>query len=526
MGLFKRRRQSNTHSTPKRQHSDQRVDFTSNLLSDELILHIFSFLSANDLTRCAAVNSSWFRLANDELLWKPLFLRRFQNGGGYTSTQQDRRSESRWKTLYRTNHNWRSGNCRITQLDLHDSKQYQQQRQRPLVQFSRDILCLASISDPRIEVWRIATNDNPQPVLLGQLASHDDSSTLSHITCLKLQAMNHSQYRLVAGYDDGGFSLWTMEIEDNPTSFVARQLTRYTPSYRLGCHQAIEAIGLSYPVVLICTKGMKLSAFIIDNEQTAASPRLIYELQSPIRWNPIVVELDQCDNHRDRWRGMACFGMPVGLNAFSVGIQEVVFSSRGIISSRHCTALNEDDFFFTNHARRPSQDALEPITALAYSQPYLMTAHGNNTIKQYHVYLSSDKLELRFAKTLYGHTSRVCALALDASVSRLVSGDRYGLKVWDLSMNDNDKHQPFPNNETDHHSNAYRLARHRLGGNEYLVAIDAGTEHRAALEVPSCDMRWLHFDSDKIVAALRDDSSGNLALTSQKRTLVRIWSFS
>lgn len=204
----------------------------------------------------------------------------------------------------------------------------------------------------------------------------------------------------------------------------------------------------------------------------------------------------------------------------------MVFSSRGIISSRHCTALNEDDFFFTNHARRPSQDALEPITALAYSQPYLMTAHGNNTIKQYHVYLSNDKLELRFAKTLYGHTSRVCALALDASVSRLVSGDRYGLKVWDLSMNDNDKHQPFRNDETDHHSNAYRLARHRLGGNEYLVAIDAGTEHRAALEVPSCDMRWLHFDSDKIVAALRDDSSGNLALTSQKRTLVRIWSFS
>lgn len=226
-----------------------------------------------------------------------------------------------------------TGNCRITQLDLHDSKQYQQQRQKPLVQFSRDILCLASISDPRIEVWRIATNDNPQPVLLGQLASHDDSSTLSHITCLKLQAMNHSQYRLVAGYDDGGFSLWTMEIEDNPTSFVARQLTRYTPSYRLGCHQAIEAIGLSYPMVLICTKGMKLSAFIIDNEQTAASPRLIYELQSPIRWNPIVVELDQCDHHRDRWRGMACFGMPVGLNAFSVGIQVCIIGTMKLVYS-------------------------------------------------------------------------------------------------------------------------------------------------------------------------------------------------
>lgn len=190
------------------------------------------------------------------------------------------------------------------------------------MQFNRDILCLASISDSRIEVWRIATNDNPQPVLLGQLACHDDSSNFCHITCLKLQAMNHSQYRLVAGYDDGGFSLWTMEIKDHPTSFVARQLTHYTPPYRLGSHQAIEAIGLSYPMVLICTKGMKLSAFCIDDEQAALSPRLVYELQSPIRWNPIVVELDQCDHNR--WRGMACFGMPVGLNAFSVGIQVCV----------------------------------------------------------------------------------------------------------------------------------------------------------------------------------------------------------
>lgn len=84
---------------------------------------------------------------------------------------------------------------------------------------------------------------------------------------------------------------------------------------------------------LICTKGMKLSAFIIDNEQTAASPRLIYELQSPIRWNPIVVELDQCDNHRDRWRGMACFGMPVGLNAFSVGIQVCIIGTMKLVYS-------------------------------------------------------------------------------------------------------------------------------------------------------------------------------------------------
>lgn len=57
---------ADAQSTRSSTSIERRIDFTSALLSDEIVLHIFSFLSASDLSRCAEVNKTWFRLANDE----------------------------------------------------------------------------------------------------------------------------------------------------------------------------------------------------------------------------------------------------------------------------------------------------------------------------------------------------------------------------------------------------------------------------------------------------------------------------
>ncbi|KAI9317285.1 hypothetical protein BX666DRAFT_1857913 [Dichotomocladium elegans] len=449
--MIKYRRRQQQHPTLTNASVRKRINFTAGLLSDELVLHIFSFLTAADLIRCTKVNTKWLRLSNDEMLWKPLFLNRFRTmrttlpaprsqwWGNCGSSSKEVRP-SYWKSLYRINHNWRIGNSRNT-------------------------------NDGRI------------------------------ITCLKLETdpdrCHH--YRLAAGYDNGGFTLWAFDTA--LPAFEATELVIHSPV--MSCHEsnhsssstAVEAIGLSFPVVLTCTKGMKLSAYHID-----PSPRLIYELQSPIRWSPIVVELDQCPYESGRWRAMACFGMPVGLNGYSAGIQEIVFSSKAIISSRHCSAVSESDMFFTAHSR---PESLEPMTALVYSEPYLMTAHANNTIKQYCVVRSKEKLELNFIQTLYGHTSKVHALALNTSVGRLVSGDRYGLKVWDLAQN----------------------------GKPRFPMASASAAATTSVDIPYRDMRWLQFDSDKIVAALCGDrrccgsDTNDTIFTSPKGVQVKIWSF-
>ncbi|KAI8139256.1 hypothetical protein BJV82DRAFT_522236 [Fennellomyces sp. T-0311] len=445
----KRKWQTVDHSSlPKRFHNDYRIDFTQTLLSNELVLHIFSFLSASDLARCSKVSSHWCRLASDELLWKPLFLRRFRNPllldvkghpkllkqwHEWSSRLGNRRSRSGWKSLYKTNHNWRIG-------------------------------------------YRLQTVTDMQ-----------------HITCLKLDTSG-AVHRLVVGYDRGGLSVWECATSDED-GFSAAEVAVYTPKVmRVG---RIVSIGVCYPMVLTCSSDMRLSAFCIEPTDHAANARLLYELQSHIRWHPISVDLDRCDDQSDRWRAMICFGMPVGLNASSVGVQEVILSSETFVSSRHCAALGPEDMFFApTSPGRTRPDNLQPITGISYSEPYLVTSHPNNTIKQYHVLFSKDKMELCYVQTLYGHTSKVCALSLDASIGRLVSGDRFGLKVWDISCS---------------------------GKSNYIVSINGTTGQRATSgSVPFRDMEWLQFDSDKIVAVVRDEDAK--AITREKVS-VRIWSF-
>jgi hypothetical protein len=60
----KRKRQKK-HS--KQIEYEKRIDFVTKF-SDELILHVFYYLSERDLIQCTTVNSRWSRLANDEMV--------------------------------------------------------------------------------------------------------------------------------------------------------------------------------------------------------------------------------------------------------------------------------------------------------------------------------------------------------------------------------------------------------------------------------------------------------------------------
>ena len=48
-------------------------------LPSEISFHIFSYLNQTDLTECSSVSKSWYILANDDFLWKRLFLEKGAN---------------------------------------------------------------------------------------------------------------------------------------------------------------------------------------------------------------------------------------------------------------------------------------------------------------------------------------------------------------------------------------------------------------------------------------------------------------
>lgn len=69
---------------------DQDVDPLS-FFCEELSLHVFSFLNANELVRICRVSKLWRKLASDEALWNALYSRKF-------SSSVREFGEKEWKT--------------------------------------------------------------------------------------------------------------------------------------------------------------------------------------------------------------------------------------------------------------------------------------------------------------------------------------------------------------------------------------------------------------------------------------------
>jgi WD40 repeat protein len=120
----------------------------------------------------------------------------------------------------------------------------------------------------------------------------------------------------------------------------------------------------------------------------------------------------------------------------------------------------------------------DPIQKISYAHPYVVTSHNNNTMQQYRIRSDQgQRVEIEHVRTLWGHTSSVGAMALDAHIGRLVSGDRAGIKVWNLE-----------------------------GLDDFVVGIENGLSER---------MEWIGFDSEKIVTVAGNHENN-----------VKVWSFS
>ncbi|KAI7869189.1 hypothetical protein BDF14DRAFT_1723110 [Spinellus fusiger] len=398
-------------------------DFARGLFSDELVLHIFSYLSAVDLTQCAMVSTCWSRLAGDEWLWKPLFLHRFRHRPAPIQTPFSS-SHQPWKIQYRISHNWRSGNCSVK--------------------------CIENSS---------------------------------------ISAMAPNSIQCIAGYDRGGIMLWQITHD-----FKATELA-YTPSVSGHTSQAkVISIGLAYPMLALCTANMEVTILY----DVSGRFRQIYQAQSQIQWSLIQIYVHKIIAQASPlWQVMLCFGMSANINACPVSLQEINVSPYAYVSSRHCSAYDSTDLLFTSQP---------PVTALAYDYPHLITAHANNTIRQYKVEMTQGKFKINFIQVLYGHTCEVTALSLNGPAQRLVSGDRSGLKVWDLE------------GKTEHGIDRRgQLFKWQQGG-DHLVTLHSTDKDNT--NTNTWHVHWLYSDATKIVAL-----KSNPAWKERERKRIEVYSF-
>jgi hypothetical protein len=116
------------------QSTSRRLQVSFDSLYDELILCIFSHLSAPDLCAAQCINKTWNRLSTDNEIWKALYLKTFgrsrlRGSKGFTSFTRTDGREIRplparaslkpaelkdWKWMFRISSNWRKGLCICT----------------------------------------------------------------------------------------------------------------------------------------------------------------------------------------------------------------------------------------------------------------------------------------------------------------------------------------------------------------------------------------------------------------------------
>ncbi|CAO3639384.1 unnamed protein product [Cunninghamella blakesleeana] len=362
---------------------------------------ILSHLTATDLIQCGKVNKTWYRLANDTFaLWRPLYEEKFDKPlnhykAKWATISQSQIENHEWKDLYRINHNWLSGHCTSTRLNINNmdlnisNNDINTER---YIQYTHDILCFMNQEGTKVEIWKIK---NTTSIHIGTLLDDQLFQPQQHvITCLKLIKHHNLKYTLIIGTNHTEILIWEFSItSDSDDDFKPILLCRKKNDLRHCEHQekdAIIAIDMCDSIIGFCTESMKLEFYDILPITSQQQLRLIYHLQSNVHWSPIVLQLNKKKqsslpsslslNQQHQWCALLFFGMQIGLNASSIGVQEMIISKNTLISSRHCSVFSQDQLFFTN----TTTSGIDPsMTSMIFSEPFLMTSHSNNTIKQY-----------------------------------------------------------------------------------------------------------------------------------------------
>ncbi|CAG8542304.1 8433_t:CDS:2, partial [Scutellospora calospora] len=348
-----------------------------NVFSDELNLHVFKYLSAAEISICSQVSRKWWRLANDRQLWKSLFLSRFKAPNRpnltyrletlqLTQTQltnppklsiiasnecpseNDLSDNEDWKSIYRVNHNWQTGNCRVIDFKPYDNliqdrapKSYSHltgynktqvfslsTNSNPLVQFTKHIILTASSSNsdinntPEVHLWRAGEHneyiDTLKSTVLSRFIINHECKNPIYITCLKLDSNERNVHlgicKLAVGYSNGGFTIWefdTLEKEEKkkPENNRKHQELYTVPTMSHNTSPLI-ACSLHSPILITCDKDFVLSIYYIEfkpkgKEKSGSSKdsknflkcenqvecHLIHQLKSFVCWAPIEISV-------------------------------------------------------------------------------------------------------------------------------------------------------------------------------------------------------------------------------------------
>ncbi|KAF5863113.1 hypothetical protein ETB97_010572 [Aspergillus alliaceus] len=529
------------------------TDYLSSL-SDEVLLHVLSFLSVPSLLLCQSVSRRFHDLAGDSELWKRQYYFRWVRPRvrrlgvrhatphfphiGYSpkvSTWLDHGHLAKegkvtnWKRQYRLRHNWSKGICRVTAVELS-----QPPKPPVLVKFCAGLIFTAD-SGHGLRAWHA---DNPESCSANVPFTGSESQAPMVPTSLTASyCPQQDVVRIAVGFESGCFSVYNMD-----TGALRLEL-RFTHSS--SADGAIIGMASSFPYVLMVSRRNALSLFMVSsmNENSDQAPSelteeayLLTTLKAESILGPMSLSVRIAGSEIISSIVYSFYHTGCG---WSVGIQELHFDEGGQqINSRLTTTVDCQYGIAPSHfssratrQNRPSSNGdlygwhtepsilhREPPTSISYSHPYLLTSHADNTLTVYLVVSTAARLYVKGGQRLWGHTSSVSAVQVgDRGKAVSVSSRGDEIRIWELeplishfgtqkTLEENSI-QVSPENKQYRKYEAFgvlsRVPRYEVGGSQFH-----------SLE-KSCGLDQSHgsveFD-DKRVLLLRERKIGNQLL--------------
>jgi hypothetical protein len=427
-------------------------------ISDELVLRILSYLSPDELGITARLSRKFLRLANDNESWKERYyahwvrprvlqipsttarsVRDIPRYSAKSANWLDHRhlvfpsKITDWKWQYRIKNNWHRGTCNVQPLEVS-----QPPTAAVIIRIHDGYVFEAGANGLR--AWGNARAG--VSVISEAFATYSEHSPLP--TAMTIDA-SHEVLRLGVGFSDSSFRCYEFS---KTTGFV-----QYGVQYFLDHLEPVSALKMSFPFVFahvgrtnfilkrfdssasIGSKVWKELAWLQTGRQHECPPSLALrrvgkEIAASVAYtSELVGGTNWCLGIQE----IRISGSPDADVTYDTGpipvLDSVVQSveSSGALHLQHRTL----EAWTPEFPMHPAVDSRPK--ALSYSHPYLLAALPDNTLMVYLVTSTSNKLSLSDGSRLWGHTSGVSGVAINARGKAVTTSTKGGeIRVWDL----------------------------------------------------------------------------------------------
>ncbi|KAI0360887.1 hypothetical protein OH77DRAFT_1418923 [Trametes cingulata] len=308
-----------------------------NLLSDEIVLFIFSYLSPADLCAVQRTNRNWSRLSLDNQLWKSLYISeygrtRLRGARGFIGRGDGReikplpgRAKSEdvkdWKWMFRISSNWRTGRCSLEHFALGIPPRLFSSVQAPeqthlLLAGSLTIMASSKTTTlPNV----LLSSPGHSPHTLPCPSHRPGVGT--HITAIALdQSPPTSGHhgRLVAFLSTGEFNVFSI---NHRTPSSSKRLFAYQPSTANSRSTPIIQAVYHHPLLVTLSESFRLSLYDLSSDTV----RHTQTLTSFTSYPPSSLVLSS--QSPSTYKLVLAYAIPVYPSHWSVGATELIIST-------------------------------------------------------------------------------------------------------------------------------------------------------------------------------------------------------